>query len=75
MGVACTKCGHGNTEVVDVRTSPKHGGCVRRRRSCHKCGNRWRTYELSDAHIRRIDDLLKSIDGLSKSAAQYKGFK
>ena len=44
----CPFCGADDTRVVDSR--PAEGGAtIRRRRACEQCGNRFTTYERSEA--------------------------
>jgi transcriptional repressor NrdR len=41
----CPYCNHGDTQVIDSRTSGEHGEAIRRRRQCNGCNKRFTTYE------------------------------
>ncbi len=43
----CPFCGMDNTRVIDSRPV-EDNSCIRRRRSCDKCGRRFTTYEKVD---------------------------
>lgn len=45
----CIKCGNKKTYVKNSR--PTYEDTIIRRRVCSKCGNDFRTYELSEADI------------------------
>ena len=51
-GVRCPECGSSNSRVVDTRpqlfsrqTETGSSGCIRRRRECENCGDRYTTQE------------------------------
>ena len=49
----CPQCGEGETAIVEVRALHE-GREVRRRRSCEACGERFTTYERSEAVRLRV---------------------
>ena len=53
----CSKCGSEETKVLESRLT-SDGRCVRRRRVCRDCGQRYTTYEREENflfHIRKRD--------------------
>lgn len=42
--IACPECGHPHT--LNQETRPTREGFVRRRRECHRCSERFTTYEV-----------------------------
>jgi transcriptional regulator NrdR family protein len=62
----CPKCKSAKTEVYDSRKIKKHGGLVRRRRSCLKCFKNWTTYEISAEYLNELTNSKKIIESLKK---------
>jgi transcriptional regulator NrdR family protein len=67
-GVPCPACGHPGSATTDTR--PCRLGdlpCVRRRRTCARCGARFVTYEISQAVIVEVERALAQRAALLKS--------
>lgn len=43
----CTKCGHGDTQVLETRKI-QGGQVTRRHRACGQCGHTYNTYEVDE---------------------------
>ena len=65
----CPYCGAGETRVADSRLA-QDGDCVRRRRQCTDCGERFTTYETAELSLPRV---IKS-DGRRESFEESKPF-
>lgn len=65
-GLACAKCGHCRSEVLDSRGTVG-GDRIRRRRVCASCGHRWTTMEVAvdwDSHRRARRNVKSLLDRL-----------
>ena len=49
----CPFCNFHDTKVVDSRLAVNNS-CVKRRRECVSCGNRWSTMETADLNLPRV---------------------
>jgi len=49
----CTKCGHGDTQVLETRKI-QGGQVTRRHRACGQCGHTFNTYEIDDTLLKTI---------------------
>lgn len=47
----CPKCGHGETNVKDVRIVREPIMALRRRRLCPSCGDRRTTFEMGPIYV------------------------
>ena len=56
--MACPKCGHTKSGVVDSR---KCADGIRRRRECENCGERWTTYEFPEEDMQVIKKIGKQM--------------
>lgn len=64
----CPNCG-GKTYIIDVRPSEKYDACLRRRRMCYRCKNRFTTYEvlpMAFSSGEKAKDILKRISDYMK---------
>lgn len=71
----CSHCGNKDTKVTDSRPAD-NGACIRRRRVCLKCGNKFSTYEYEETmpimvikkdKTRQLFDRDKLISGILKA--------
>lgn len=71
-GLQCPSCGA--TTRLDVKDSRPRENAIHRRRHCRKCGERFSTYEFSEAEIpsmsRSPRDALKSLRAMAQSIIQ-----
>lgn len=63
----CPFCGHGESKVVDSRSS-KEGDSIRRRRECLKCQRRYTTYE----RIEEVAQMVIKKDGRREQFDRWK---
>lgn len=51
----CPQCGSPHIEVTDTRGTGPDRVRVRRKRKCHECGYNWRTIELDEIELTRLE--------------------
>lgn len=56
----CKKCGGSDFNVIETRKTQRY---VRRTRECTQCGERINTAEMESSYIKRIERIVKLIEG------------